>query len=51
MCHTIAEACRLAAQQYREDMVATHMAQTDRVSTQFHEQAKRCEEIVEMLEL
>ena len=51
MCHTISTACALAAKQYREDMVASHMPETDRVSDQFHRQAKECEEIVEFLEL
>lgn len=51
LCHTISTACALAAKQYREDMVASHMPETDRVSDQFHRQAKECEEIVEHLEL
>lgn len=51
LCHTISTACALAAKQYREDMVASHMPETDRVSDQFHKQAKECEEIVEFLEL
>lgn len=51
MCHTISEACRHMAEQYRKDMVATHLPQSDRVSEHFHEQAKKCEDIVEHLEL
>ena len=50
-CHTISEACRHMAEQYRKDMIATHMDETDRVSTQFHKQAKACEEVVHYLEL
>jgi hypothetical protein len=48
--NAIIGACRHMAEQYRKDMVATHMPESDRVSDQFHKQAKLCEMIVDILE-
>lgn len=50
-CHTLAEALRVAAEQYRKDMEATHQEETARVSSQFHKQAKDCEALYERFEL
>lgn len=49
--HTIACALKLAAEQYRKDMLATHMPHSDRVSEAFHQQAIDCENIAERIEL